>query len=186
MHYTFWHKFGLSTLLTLWLLAIANWTADALITVPPPAKNAPKEMAEDAGDATEGADGGTGTAEAAGGEPVDALSLLAGADMDAGRKGFKKCKACHTVDEGGKNKVGPNLWNVVGADKAAHADFRYSDALLAMDGNWTYESLDAFLHKPKDYAPGTKMAFAGLKKPRDRAAMILYLRSLSSDPKPLP
>jgi len=99
---------------------------------------------------------------------------------------FKKCKACHTADQGGPNRVGPNLWNVVGGPKAHAEDFSYSDAITGLGGEWTYADLDAYLTKPKDFAPGTKMTFAGLKKPKDRAAVISYLRTLSDSPKPLP
>ena len=113
-------------------------------------------------------------------------ALLTTVDAADGEKVFKKCKACHTVEEGGKNGTGPNLWDIVGRAKASVAGFGYSDAMTAKGGNWTFEDLDHFLTKPKDFVPGTKMAFAGLKKPEDRAELILYLRSLSASPKDLP
>ena len=112
--------------------------------------------------------------------------LLAVADASKGAKVFKKCAACHSVDNGGAHKTGPNLYNIVGAAKAGKAGFSYSSALADMDGEWSYENLDAFLKKPKDYAPGTKMAFAGLKKPEQRAALIAYLRENSDVPLALP
>lgn len=113
--------------------------------------------------------------------------LLKAADPAAGQKVAAKCKACHDFTNGGPNKVGPNLWDIVGAKHAHKADFSYSDALKGMaDKDWSYEELDKFLSAPKDYAPGTKMAFAGIKKPEDRAALIAWLRSLSDAPKPLP
>ena len=113
------------------------------------------------------------------------LPLLASADIAKGQKLTKKCAACHSFDNGGPNKVGPNLYNIVGAKLAAKPGFSYSPALVAKGGNWGYEELNAFLYKPKKFVKGTKMAFAGLKKEKDRANMIAYLRSLSASPKPL-
>ena len=118
--------------------------------------------------------------------PVQIASLIAEADAAAGPKVFKKCRACHTVEKGGKTKIGPNLWNVVNADIGKREGFSYSKAFAGKGGTWTYDSLNAFLTKPKAYIPKTKMAFAGLKKARDRAAVIAYLRSLSDSPAPLP
>lgn len=117
-------------------------------------------------------------------EPI--LAMLASADVAAGQKLSKKCAACHVFDAGGKNKVGPSLWSIVNANKGAHASFAYSSALTDFGGAWDYASLNAFLYKPKTYIKGTKMTFIGLKKPRDRANMIAYLRSLSDSPVPLP
>ena len=117
-------------------------------------------------------------------EPI--LALLAEADIAAGMKLAKKCTACHVFDEGGANKVGPALWNIVNADKGGVAGFGYSDALAGFGGGWDYAALNAFLYKPKAYIAGTKMNFAGLKKPKDRANMIAYLRSLSATPAALP
>ena len=133
------------------------------------------------------------TAKPAAGAPVDAaksapraLATLPTADAAAGKKVFKKCKACHSSEKGGKNKVGPNLWDVVGRAKAGMPGFKFSGALKGLGGEWTYKDLDAFLAGPKGFAKGTKMSFAGLNKPKDRAAVIIYLRSLSDSPKPLP
>ena len=116
----------------------------------------------------------------------NAMTLLASASPDKGAKVFKKCKSCHTVNKGGKNGLGPNLWNVVGKTKASADGYAYSGVLRGLGGEWSYENLDAFLVSPKGYAKGTKMSFAGLKKAGDRAAVIAYLRSLSDSPKPLP
>ena len=131
-------------------------------------------------------DGATEAAAAPMG-PESVLPLLAAADLAAGEKVAKKCTACHTFDEGGANKIGPNLWNTVGRQVAALGGFSYSGALQERASDaWTYQNLNAFLAKPKDWAPGTKMSFAGLKKVEDRAAMIAYMRSLSASPAPLP
>lgn len=118
--------------------------------------------------------------------PVPIASLLADADTARGVKVFKKCKSCHTVDKGGKNKIGPNLWDVVNSEAGKREGFSYSKAMLAKGGTWNYDSLGGFLAKPKSWLPGTKMAFAGLKKVKDRAAVIAYLRTLSDSPAPLP
>lgn len=117
-------------------------------------------------------------------EPV--LALLASADVNAGIKTAKKCTACHVFDKGGKNKVGPGLWNIVNADKGAIDGYAYSAALAEMEGAWDYQALNAFLYKPKAYLAGTKMNFAGLKKQQDRANVIAYLRSLADAPVALP
>lgn len=118
-------------------------------------------------------------------EPVG--PLLAMADPDEGGKVFRKCAACHSLDEGGPNKVGPNLWGIVNRSIASHEGFSYSSSLKDMSEEiWDYESLNEFLHKPKQYAPGTKMSFPGLKKVSDRANLIAYLRSHASTPAALP
>lgn len=120
----------------------------------------------------------------AGPEPISAM--LASASADAGKNVAKKCKACHSFTDGGANKVGPNLWNVVGKKPATVGGYSYSGAMKGMTVNWDYEELNKFLFKPKSYLKGTKMSFAGIKKASDRAAIIAYLRSLSANPKPLP
>ena len=114
------------------------------------------------------------------------LALIGAADMDKGKKLMKRCASCHDVSQGGPNKVGPNLWDVVGAAVASHEGYSYSAALSGVGGDWSYEALDAFLAKPKTFAPGTKMTFAGLKKPEDRANIIGFLRRLSESPVALP
>lgn len=113
-------------------------------------------------------------------------ALLASADADAGAKVVKKCSACHSLKQGGANKVGPNLWNIVQRPIAGANGFKYSSALAGMGGNWSYQALSDFLSAPKEYAPGTKMSFAGIKKDGDRANLIAHLRTLSDSPAPLP
>lgn len=135
---------------------------------------------------------GAGEESAVEAAPVEVVAVLpigarlAEADVAAGEKAAKKCAACHTFDNGGLAKIGPNLWNVVGAAKAGKADFSYSSVLAGLGGAWTYEDLDAFLEKPKTFAKGTKMAFPGIKSGGQRADVIAYLRAQSDSPASLP
>lgn len=149
----------------------------------------PEHLAENAYKVDVSAVASTSAAEPAGPAPVEPiLGLLASADPAAGQKLTKACASCHSFDDGGPNKVGPNLWNVVNANKGSKDGYSYSDAMKAFDDPaiWTYTSLNAFLQKPKDYIAGTKMSYAGMRKTEDRAAMVAYLRSLSASPAPLP
>jgi cytochrome c len=111
---------------------------------------------------------------------------LASANAEKGEAGTKACHACHNFEKGGPNKVGPDLYGVVERPKGGHPGFEYSAALKEKGGTWTYADLDAFLANPKGYAKGTKMAFAGIASPQERANVIAYLRSNADDPKPLP
>jgi len=104
---------------------------------------------------------------------------LAAASVEKGAKLTRKCKACHSFEKGGKAKIGPPLWDIVGAGKAAVDGYTYSDAMKAAEGSWSDGELDKFLTKPKEAIPGTKMIFPGFKKPEDRANLIVYLQSLS-------
>lgn len=155
--------------------------SDAIFSSPPPATPGYAiEVTEDAG---AGASDGPA-------EPEPIAPLLASADAGKGENIFKRCQACHTVDEGGANKVGPNLWEIVDRPIASHEGFGYSAAMqeFAQGGSvtWTYENLDHFLANPKGFISGTAMAFAGLKKIEDRADLIAYLRQHASSPAPLP
>ncbi|MDP6564849.1 MAG: cytochrome c family protein [Alphaproteobacteria bacterium] len=113
-------------------------------------------------------------------------ALLADGDADRGAKVAKKCAACHSFDKGGKNKIGPALYGVIGRDKGQGENFKYSPALLSAGGEWSYADLDSYLIDPKAFMPGTKMVFKGLKKPSDRAHLIAYLRQAHDSPPPLP
>jgi len=117
-------------------------------------------------------------------EPI--LGLIASADVAKGQTLFKTCATCHTDDAGGANKVGPNLWGIVGRKVGAHEGFTYSAAMAAHGGDWTYQELSAFLAAPAKHVPGTKMTYAGLKKVQDRADVIAYLRTTADSPAPLP
>lgn len=135
--------------------------------------------------AVEGAGGAAAAAGPAGPEPI--LAMLASADVAKGEKISKACAACHTFPKGAPAGVGPNLWGVVGGPKDHMPGYAYSGALLEVGGKtWTYEELNKFLYKPKAYAAGTKMSYAGLKKGEDRAALIAWLRTQADAPKALP
>ncbi len=119
-------------------------------------------------------------------EIVDIAALLSTGDLAHGEKVFKKCSACHSIKSGGGNKIGPALYNVVGRKVGVLDDYKYSKALAEYEKNWNFEELNGFLLKPKDWIKGTKMAYAGLRKEKDRASVILYLNKYSDSPLPLP
>lgn len=114
------------------------------------------------------------------------LALMVDANAVAGERSFRKCQACHTANDGGADKIGPNLYNIVGQAVASGEGFAYSGALTEKGGAWSYEDLDAFLAKPAKAVPGTKMGFPGIKKEDERANVIAYLRLQSADPVALP
>ena len=119
-------------------------------------------------------------------EKIDIAALMAMGDIAVGEKVFKKCAACHSIVKGGKNNIGPALYNVVGRQIGAVSDYKYSKALSRYGKEWTFEELNGYLIKPAKWIKGTKMAFAGLRKEKDRASVILYLNQNSDNPLPLP
>ena len=119
-------------------------------------------------------------------EKIDIAALMAMGDIATGEKVFKKCAACHSIIKGGKNNIGPALYNVIGRKTGAIDDYKYSKALAAYDKEWTFEELNGYLIKPAKWIKGTKMAFAGLRKESDRASVIKYLNQNSDNPFPLP
>lgn len=120
-------------------------------------------------------------------EEVPSIAMLmVSASADKGARQFAKCKSCHSIDEGGRNGTGPNLYNIVNAPVAGRDGYGYSSALASHGGTWTYDMLDAWLANPKNAIPGNKMSFAGLRKPEQRADLIAYLRAQAGTPAPLP
>ena len=117
---------------------------------------------------------------------VDISSLLALGDVSHGEKVFKKCKACHSIKQGGRNNIGPKLWNVMFRPVGAVTDYKYSKALTSYGKEWSWEEMNGFLIKPSKWIPNNKMGFAGLKSEKDRSSVILYLNQNSSNPRPLP
>ena len=118
-------------------------------------------------------------------KPGDIMALLASANISEGKKVFKKCASCHSISKGGKNKIGPALWGVIGRQAGVLTDYKYSKSLIAYGKKWSFQEMDGFLIKPKKWVPGTKMAFAGLKNEKDRASLILYMNSQSDQPLPV-
>jgi len=141
--------------------------------------------AQEAGTATADA-GGQAQQEAEPEPQVSFASLMSTAEASAGEGGFRKCAACHSIEEGGQNKIGPALYGVVGREVASVDGFSYSSALQEYGGEWTYERLDCFLENPSECVPGNKMSFAGVKDNEDRADIIAYLRAQTPDAPPLP
>ena len=119
-------------------------------------------------------------------EKIDIVAIMALGDVASGEKIFKKCAACHSINKGGKNKIGPALYNVVGRAVGGVSDYKYSKALASYGKEWTFEELNGFLQKPASYLKGTKMSYAGLRKEKDRASIIKYLNKNSDSPKQLP
>ena len=119
-------------------------------------------------------------------EKIDIAALMAMADLTHGEKVFKKCAACHSIVKGGKNNIGPALYNVVNRQVGVVSGYKYSKSLTDYGKNWTFEELNGYLIRPAKWIKGTKMAFAGLKKEKDRASVILYLNQNSDNPLPLP
>jgi cytochrome c len=145
----------------------------------------PKELKELAF-AVEKPDAPAAQAAAAPAELPPLAPLLAKSDLAMGEASAKKCAACHTFDKGGPNRVGPNLFDIVGRKPAAHAGFAYSKAMTGVGEEWNYEHLNRFLANPRTAVPGTKMAFTGIAKAEERAALIAWMRGKSDSPKPLP
>ena len=119
-------------------------------------------------------------------EKIDIAALMAMGDLTHGEKVFKKCAACHSIVKDGGNKIGPALYNVVGRKVGGLSDYKFSKALKEYGKDWTFEELNGFLKKPSTYIKGTKMAYAGLRKEKDRASIIKYLNQKSDNPQPLP
>jgi len=128
----------------------------------------------------------TASAESSASGGVDIKALLALGTIEHGEKVFKKCSACHVIAKGGKNKIGPALYGVLGKKSGSVSDYKYSKALIAHGKVWSFAEMNSFLTKPKAHIKGTKMAYAGLKNDKDRSSVILYMNSKSDNPIPKP
>ena len=118
-------------------------------------------------------------------EAGNIMAIFASTSAAEGAKVFKKCAACHSIAEGGKNKIGPALWGVLGRQAGSLPDYKYSKAMAAYGKKWSFEEMNGFLIKPKDWIKGTKMAYAGLKSEKERAAVILYMNENTNSPLPV-
>lgn len=187
-------KFSEINKLVVWVLAAVvlvvglNALGDAIFdTGTPDDEVAPERVAADHGESADGADasapaaGDAPAGDAPAGDARPAVALMAGASAEKGAKVFKKCKACHSTNAGGRNGAGPNLYGIVGRKIASHAGFRYSPAMREYGAGkvWSVAELDGFLTKPRAWVKGTAMMFGGIKKPEQRADLIAYLSSLS-------
>lgn len=148
----------------------------------------PEKHLEKRGFEVEGASDEAASGAVADTGPVDILTFMAAANPAEGEKSAKKCVSCHTFEKGGADKQGPNLWNILGGPVAHSASFGYSPAMLEHKGKhkWGFQELSDFLTNPKKYVTGTRMGFAGIKKPEERANLLAYLRTLSDSPIPVP
>ena len=118
-------------------------------------------------------------------ESVNIMALFASTSAADGKKVFKKCTACHSIAQGGGNKIGPALWGVLGRKAGSLSDYKYSKGMVAHRKTWSFEEMNGFLMKPKDWVKGTKMSFAGLKNVKDRAAINIYMNENTDNPLPL-
>ena len=173
------NKIAASIILAVVLVLGINKIADIIFYVEKPEKSA-YQIADIAATTTRET-----TSESSSAGSGDIMALLASASVADGKKIFKKCAACHSIAKGGANKIGPALWGVLGRQAASISDYKYSKAMAAHGKTWSFEEMNKFLFKPKDWIKGTKMSFAGLKKETERAAVILYMNNNTDNPLPL-
>ena len=174
------NKIIVSIVLAILVILGINKISDVIFYVEKPEKSA-YQVASGASDA----DATSAEESSVASESGDIMALFASASAAEGAKVFKKCAACHSIAEGGANKIGPALWGVIGRKAGSVPDYKYSKALAAHSKNWSFEEMNGFLIKPKEWIKGTKMSFAGLKNAKDRAAVILYMNENSSNPLPI-
>ena len=171
------NKIIVSIVLVIILILGINKITDVIYYVEKPEKSAYQVATETTVASTASAETSSGTG--------DIMAVFASTSAAEGAKVFKQCLACHSIAEGGKNKIGPALWGVLGRQAGSLPDYKYSKAMAAHGKKWSFEEMDGFLLKPKDWIKGTKMSYAGLKKEKDRAAVILYMNENTNNPLPL-
>ena len=173
------NKIIASIMLAIILILGINKITDVIFYVEKPEKSAYQvaDVSTTATTETTSASSSTGSG--------DIMALLASASAADGKKVFKKCAACHSIAKGGGNKIGPALWGVLGRQAGSISDYKYSKAMATHGKSWSFEEMNGFLIKPKDWIKGTKMTFVGLKKETERAAVILYMNNNTDSPLPL-
>jgi len=173
------NKIIVSIILAVILILAINKIADIIFYVEKPEKSAYQVANVSTATTTE-----TTSASSSSGSG-EIMALLASANVANGEKVFKKCAACHSIAKGGGNKIGPALWGVLGRQAGSVSDYKYSKAMATHGKTWSFEEMNSFLIKPKDWIKGTKMSFAGLKSKNDRVAVILYMNEKTDSPLPL-
>jgi cytochrome c len=174
------NKIIVSAILAIILVLGINKIADVIFYVEKPEKSAYQVDS-----VTTVASTTTTETNSVGSDSGNIMALFASTNAADGAKVFKKCAACHSIAEGGANKIGPALWGVIGRKAGSVPNYKYSKAMAAYSKNWSFEEMNGFLIKPKDWIKGTKMSFAGLKNAKDRASVILYMNKNSSNPLPI-
>jgi len=173
------NKIIVSLVLAIFLVLGINKFADLVYYVDKPEKSAYQisDLVADASSATT-------ENKSSSSESENIMALFASTSSADGAKVFKKCAACHSISKGGGNKIGPALWGVVGRMAGSISDYKYSKAMASHGRVWSFDEMNGFLTKPKDWLKGTKMSYAGLKNAKDRAALILYMNENSDNPLP--
>jgi len=171
------NKIIVSIIFAIILVLGINKIADVIYYVEKPEKSAYQVSS-----ITTVASNSSGEASSTNSESGNIIALFASTNAAEGAKVFKKCAACHSIAEGGANKIGPALWGVLGRTAGSLPDYKYSKAMAAYGKNWSFEEMNGFLIKPKEWIKGTKMAFAGLKDAKERAAVILYMNENTNSP----
>ena len=174
------NKIVVSVAFAVILLIGINKIADTIYNVEKPEKSAYQVASSTTVDSTN-----TSETNSENLESESIMALFASVSATDGAKVFSKCKACHSIAKDGCNKIGPALWGVIGSNAGAVTDYKYSKAMLAHGKKWSFEEMNGFLIKPKEWVQGTKMSYAGLKDAKDRAAVILYMNENSDNPLPV-
>ena len=171
------NKIIVSVILAITLVLAINKIADKIFYIEKPEKSAYQVASITTSVSTTAAEASAGS--------ENIMVIFASTSAAEGSKIFKKCAACHSIAQGGGNKIGPALWGVLGRQAGSLPDYKYSKAMAAYEKKWSFEEMNGFLIKPKDWIKGTKMSYAGLKSEKERAAVILYLNENTNSPLPI-